>query len=67
MKHAAENRREWLPQNLRRRIYLIVSAALPLLTAYGIISETVAPLWAGLAAAALVAPLAAAHTPKESQ
>lgn len=65
MKHADPARREWLPQNIRRRLYLITSAALPLLVAYGIISDTVAPLWAGLAFAALVAPLAAAHTPKE--
>lgn len=64
MKHAQSGRREWMPQNIRRRLYLITTAALPLLVAYGLISDTHAPLWAALAWATFVAPLAAAHTPK---
>lgn len=56
--------REYVPQNVRRRIYLIATAIMPLLVFYGIVSDSAAPLWLSLANAALVAPLAAAHTPK---
>lgn len=56
--------RQWLTTNTRRRLYLIASAVIPLAGAYGLISDTTAPLWGALAYAALVAPLAAAHTPR---
>lgn len=65
MKHADPTRREFVPQNIRRRLYLVTSAALPLLVLYGYISDTSAPLWLALANAAMIAPLAASHTPRE--
>lgn len=50
----------------RRWIYGIALAVLPLLTFYGIISETAAPLWAAIVGAILVPSLALVNTDEHS-
>lgn len=57
MKQILEN-----PQ-VRKWIYGIALAVVPLLTAYGLVSETLAPLWVSLVSAVLVPSLALANTP----
>jgi len=42
-----------IPAAYRRWLYLLTIAALPLLVAYDVIAEDVAPLWANLAGAFL--------------
>jgi hypothetical protein len=46
----------------RAWLYRISTAALPLLVAYGVVQDTVAPLWLAAAGAALNTGLAAANT-----
>lgn len=55
----------WLSENpgVRRWVYGVALAVVPLLTAYGLISETMAPLWISLVSAVLVPGLALANTP----
>lgn len=57
--------KHWLTPARRRHIYLIALAGLPLLIAYGVVSETAAPLWAALVGTILVPGLAAANTHPE--
>lgn len=52
-----------IPASVRTWIYGIVTAAIPLLSAYGIISEHTAPLWVALAAAILASGTALAYRP----
>lgn len=56
---------QWLSNNpqLRRWVYGIALAVVPILTAYGLISEDLAPLWVSLISAVLVPSLALANTP----
>lgn len=56
---------KWLSDNpaLRRWIYGIALAVVPLLTAYGIISETLAPLWVAVVSAVFVPSLALSNIP----
>lgn len=49
--------------HLRRWVYGIALAVVPILTAYGLISEDLAPLWVSLLSAVLVPSLALANTP----
>ena len=53
----------WLTPSLRRYVYGITLAVMPLLTAYGIVSDTLAPLWVAVLSSVLVPGLALAHTP----
>lgn len=53
----------WLTPEVRRWGYGIALALLPLLTAYGILQEAHAPLWASLVGSILVPGVALAHTP----
>lgn len=53
----------WLTPALRRTIYTVALAVLPLLSYYGILTEAVAPLWASLIGSILVPGIALAHTP----
>lgn len=53
----------WLTPSLRRYVYGIALAVMPLLTAYGIVSDTLAPLWVAVLSSVLVPGLALAHTP----
>lgn len=51
---------------IRQRIYLILSALVPILVGFGVVADTDASLWLALAAAILGgggSVLAAAHTP----
>lgn len=56
---------QWLSTNpqMRRWVYGIALAVVPILTAYGLISEDLAPLWISLISAVLVPSLALANTP----
>lgn len=61
--------KEIIPAQIRTWLYGMITAAIPLLSAYGIISEQVAPLWVALGAALLGTTTAFAYrptrTPKE--
>lgn len=52
-----------LPPHVRRWVYLVALAVLPLLIAYGILDESQAPLWIALLGAIFVPGLAARNTP----
>jgi hypothetical protein len=49
-------------ERTRAWIYRVVTAALPLLTAYGVVAESEVPLFIALAAAVLGTGMAAANT-----
>jgi hypothetical protein len=50
----------------RKYIYIISLAVIPLLVAYGVIDEEVAPLWVALAGAVIAPVVALTHlSPKE--
>lgn len=57
--------RSLIPLQVRRWLYGITTAAVPLLVAYGIIDEAVAPLWVGLAMQVLATATAFANTPAQ--
>ncbi|EFM46477.1 phage holin [Mobiluncus mulieris] len=59
-KHA---NKELIPAPVRTWIYGIITAAIPLLTAYGLISSETAPLWLALAGALLATSTALAYRP----
>ena len=52
----------WLTPAVRKWIYGIALAVLPLLIAYGVLSAEQAPLWIALVGAILVPGLAVTHT-----
>lgn len=56
---------KWLSDNpqARKWFYGVALAVVPLLTAYGLVSEELAPLWVSLVSAVLVPGLALANTP----
>ena len=63
-KHAATPQPvSWLTPQVRRWVYGIITAAVPLLVVYGIIEAATAPLWLALAASILGTATAFAHTP----
>lgn len=53
----------WLTPQVRAWLYGIVTAIVPLLTIYGIVDQTAAPLWLALGASVLGTSTALAHTP----
>jgi hypothetical protein len=55
---------EWLTPTVRAWAYSVVIAIIAILGGYGIITDTLAPLWVALAAALLGQGAALAHTPK---
>lgn len=59
---------KWLSENpaVRKWVYGIALAVVPLLTAYGLVSEDHAPLWVSLVSAVLVPSLALVNTPAAS-
>lgn len=57
---------EWLTPVVRTWLYGVVLAVIALLGGYGLITDSVAPLWVALAAALLGQGTAMAHTPKTS-
>jgi hypothetical protein len=56
------NRSPIMDEATRAWIYRIVTALIPIATAYGVVAESEAPLFVGLAAAILGTGLAAANT-----
>lgn len=56
---------KWLSEKpqARKWVYGVALAVVPLLTAYGLVSEELAPLWVSLVSAVLVPGLALANTP----
>lgn len=55
---------EWLTPVARTWLYGVVLAVIALLGGYGLITDSIAPLWVALAAALLGQGTAMAHTPK---
>ena len=56
-----------VPENVRAYIYRVLAAVVPLLILYGVLSQTEAALWMGVAAAVLSlgeGALASANTPR---
>lgn len=58
---------DWLTPQVRRWAYTVITAAVPLLVAYGILEDVTAPLWLALAASVLGTGTALVHTPGGSQ
>ena len=67
-KHAADPATprlvEWLTPTVRRWLYGVALALVPLLVAYGILEDSTAPLWVALAPSVLSTSTALAHTPQ---
>lgn len=57
----------WLTPQVRRWLYAIITATVPLLMVYGVVESETAPLWLALAASILGTGTALAHTPGGSQ
>lgn len=53
-----------IPRQVRRWLYQVATAAVPLLVTYGIIDQQTAPLWIALAASVTATATAALHTPR---
>lgn len=68
-KHAADPATprlvEWLTPTVRRWLYGVALAVVPLLVAYGAIEDAQAPLWIALASSVLSTSTALLHTPQE--
>lgn len=58
----------WLSHHpaARKWVYGVALAVVPLLTAYGLVREELAPLWISLISAVLVPSLALANTPSST-
>lgn len=54
---------ELIPPPIRSWLYAIVTALIPLLSAYGVISDQTAPLWIALTGAILATGTALAYRP----
>lgn len=63
MENAGTEIPDLIPAPIRSWLYGIMTAAIPLLTAYGVISEQDAPLWAALVGAVLATSTALAYRP----
>lgn len=61
-KHAGQ-RLDWLTPQVRRYIYAVTTAVVPLLVVYGVLDEHTAPLWLALAAQVTATATAYVHTP----
>lgn len=53
-----------IPRRVRRYLYQVATAVVPLLVAYGVIDNQTAPLWIALAASVTATATAALHTPR---
>lgn len=58
---------ELIPPPVRSWLYGIVTALIPLLSAYGVISDQTAPLWIALAGAILATGTALAYRPTRTK
>lgn len=63
-RHASPQPLSWLTPQIRAWMYGIITALVPILTIYGIIDQSTAPLWLSLAASVLATSTALIHTPK---
>ena len=66
-RHATPQPLAWLTPQVRAWMYGIITALVPILTVYGIVDQTTAPLWLSLAASVLATSTALAHTPRGEQ
>lgn len=66
-RHATPQPLTWLTPQVRAWMYGIITALVPILTVYGIVDQTTAPLWLSLAASVLATSTALAHTPRGEQ
>lgn len=66
-RHATPQPLAWLTPQVRAWMYGIITALVPILTVYGIVDQTTAPLWLSLAASVLATSTALAHTPRGDQ
>ena len=66
-RHASPQPLSWLTPQIRAWMYGIITALVPILTVYGIVDQTTAPLWMSLAASVLATSTALAHTPRGEQ
>lgn len=66
-RHATPQPLAWLTPQVRAWMYGIITALVPILTVYGIVDQTTAPLWMSLAASVLATSTALAHTPRGEQ
>lgn len=54
----------WLTPEVRRWLYGIATALVPILVVYGVIEASTAPMWVALVASVLGTGTALAHVPK---
>ena len=54
----------WLTPDVRRWLYGIATALVPILVVYGVIEASTAPMWVALVASVLGTGTALAHVPK---
>lgn len=66
-RHASPQPLSWLTPQVRAWMYGIITALVPILTIYGIIDQSTAPLWLSLAASVLATSTALAHTPRDTE
>ena len=66
-RHANPQPLSWLTPQIRAWMYGIITALVPILTIYGIIDQSTAPLWLSLAASVLATSTALAHPPKADE
>lgn len=66
-RHSTPQPLTWLTPQVRAWMYGIITALVPILTVYGIVDQTTAPLWLSLAASVLATSTALAHTPRGDQ
>lgn len=66
-KHAQTTERfAWLTPDVRRWLYGIATALVPILVIYGVIESETAPMWIALVASVLGTGTALAHVPGEN-
>ena len=63
----AESIAELIPPSVRSWLYGIATALIPLLSAYGVVSDQTAPLWIALAGAILATGTALAYRPTRNK
>lgn len=58
---------DWLTPDVRRWLYGIATALVPILVVYGVIESSTAPMWVALVASVLGTGTALAHVPKDGE
>lgn len=57
----------WLTPDVRRWLYGIATALVPILVVYGVIESSTAPMWVALVASVLGTGTALVHVPKDEE